>query len=66
MPGKSGLETLIELRAMPKMANTPIVLLTQVKDKETIREAGVYKVQDYFSKPARPERVRAKIAKYLG
>ena len=65
MPGKSGLETIIELRAMPKMADTPIVLLTQVKDKESIREAGVYKVQDYISKPARPERVRAKLTKYL-
>ena len=66
MPEKSGLETLKELRAMPKMANTPIVLLTQVKDKQSIREAGVYKVTDYLSKPARPDRVRAKIAKYLG
>ena len=66
MPGKDGLETLKQLRAIPEMASTPVVLLTQVRDKESIREAGVYNVQDYISKPARPDRVRAKILKYFG
>jgi two-component system chemotaxis response regulator CheY len=65
MPGKSGLETLKELRAMPRLLETPVVLLTVVKDAQAIREAGVYNVRDYLSKPARPDRLRAKIQKYL-
>lgn len=37
-----------------------------VRDKDAIRVAGGYGVQDYISKPAKPDRVREKIHKYLG
>ena len=66
MPEKNGLETLQEMRRIPKLRDTPVVLLTVVRDKGTIREAGKHRVQDYISKPAKPERVREKIRKYLG
>ncbi len=66
MPEKDGLETLEEMRQMPKLRDTPVVLLTVVRDKDTIRVAGHFGVTDYISKPAKPDRVREKIRKYLG
>lgn len=66
MPEKDGLETLQEMRQMPKLRDTPVVLLTVVRDKDAIRVAGRYGVQDYIAKPAKPDRVREKIRKYLG
>lgn len=53
------------MRQLPKMRDTPVVLLTVVKDKEAIRVAGRFGVTDYVSKPAKPDRVREKIRKYL-
>lgn len=66
MPERNGLETLREMRRIPKLRETPVVLLTVVRDKDTIREAGRYGVQDYVSKPAKPGRVVEKVHKYLG
>ncbi len=66
MPEKEGLETLQELRQVPKLSETPVVLLTVVRNKDAIRVAGRYGVQDYISKPAKPDRVREKIRKHLG
>ena len=66
MPERAGLETLQEMRKIPKQSAIPVVLLTGVKDKDAIREAGRYGVQDYVSKPATPDRVREKIRKNLG
>ena len=66
MPEKEGLETLQELRQLPKLSEIPVVLLTVVRDADTIRVAGHYGVQDYISKPAKPDRVREKIRKHFG
>lgn len=66
MPEKDGLEMLQEMRQMPKLRDTPVVLLTVVRDKNAIRNAGRFGVTDYLSKPAKPDRVREKIRKYLG
>ena len=63
---ESGGSFLLGRRAGGASAQDAIEDGQDVKDKESIREAGVYKVLDYISKPARPERVRAKITKYLG
>ena len=65
MPEKAGLEKLKEMRKISKLSAIPVVLLTVVKDKDAIREAGRYGVQDYVSKSATPDRVREKIRKYL-
>jgi CheY-like chemotaxis protein len=66
MPGKSGMDTLRELRAMPGQQKTPVVLLTQVKDAAVIREAGKFGVTDYLSKPTTTEKLKAKLDKFLG
>ena len=65
MPGPDGIETLKELRMMPGQKQTPVVLLTTVRDPEVIREAGKYGVSDYLAKPTTTEKLNAKISKYL-
>ncbi len=51
LPGKSGFEILRELRADPKMADLPILMLTargQARDREIAEHAGVSR---FMTKP---------------
>ena len=65
MPGLSGIDTLKQLRMLPGHKQTPVVLLTSVRDPEVIREAGKYGVSDYLAKPTTTDKLNAKLAKYL-
>ncbi len=65
MPGLSGIDTLKQLRMMPGQKQTPVVLLTSVRDADVISEAGKYGVSDYLAKPTTTEKLNAKIGKYL-
>ena len=54
MPGRSGLDVLHELRADPRLAATPVVMLTartQVADAEAAAEAGA---DHFLAKPFSP------------
>lgn len=65
MPEMSGLEMLREMRADRSLERTPVVLLTSSRSPDVMTKAARMGVRDYLSKPARPARIREKVAKYL-
>jgi DNA-binding response OmpR family regulator len=54
MPGMSGQEVCTEIRANPRTANIPIIILTARSDAKTRRELMDIGVTDYLIKPIRP------------
>jgi DNA-binding NtrC family response regulator len=63
MPGFSGLETLTELRAAG--VRTPVVMLTASGGVDTVVKAMQAGAQDFFVKPASPERILVSIRNAL-
>ena len=62
MPGRTGLEVLHDLRADPKLASTPVVMLTartQLADEEAAAEAGADR---FLPKPFSPLELDALVA----
>lgn len=66
MPEMSGLQMLARMRAMPGLAQVPVVLLTASRSTDVVTKTARYGVRDYLSKPATPARIRDKVNKYLG
>ncbi len=65
MPGRSGLETLAEIRKRPALASAAVVLLTGVVHEEVIRQAAKLGAKDYIRKPFHPEELAARMSKLL-
>jgi DNA-binding NtrC family response regulator len=63
MPGMSGLETLAEIRA--RHHNVPVVILTAKGGVDTVVQAMTAGAQDFFVKPASPERIIVSIRNVL-
>ena len=66
LPGMSGLEILLALRADPANAALPILMLTakgQVRDREAAERAGV---TAFMSKPFDNSEIRAMVRELLG
>jgi DNA-binding NtrC family response regulator len=63
MPGMSGMETLTEARA--RGIRTPVVCLTATGGIETVVKAMQAGAQDFFVKPASPERIIVSIRNAL-
>jgi len=63
MPGLSGMETLKEMRAAG--VRTPVVVLTAAGGVETVVKAMQAGAQDFFVKPASPERILISIRNAL-
>ena len=66
LPGKSGLEILIELRADPGTAALPVLMLTakgQGRDREAAERAGV---SAFMTKPFDNSEMRATVRALLG
>jgi CheY-like chemotaxis protein len=65
MPGRTGLEVLLELRQEPEFANTPVVMLTartQEADRAAAEAAGAYR---FLSKPFSPLELAALVEELL-
>lgn len=65
MPGRSGLDVLAELRRDPKLARTPVVMLTartQVADRDAAEAAGADR---YLGKPFSPLQLIAVVEELL-
>lgn len=63
MPGRSGLETLAEARATG--VTTPVVVLTATGGIDTVVKAMQAGAQDFFVKPASPERILVSVRNAL-
>ncbi len=66
LPGKTGLEILIELRALPDFAALPVLMLTakgQGRDREAAERAGV---SAFMTKPFDNSEIRAKVRALMG
>ncbi len=51
MPGKSGIALCQDIRAIPTYRNTPILMITQLKDRDNIDAAFKAGASDYITKP---------------
>jgi CheY-like chemotaxis protein len=60
MPRKNGLDTLMEMKADPRLATVPVVMFSTSRDEEDIRRAYELGVSSYVVKPmGLPELVNA-------
>ena len=66
MPGEDGPDVLINLRKREDLANTPIVFLTGVSDKDKITAALSLKPQGYLLKPIDKDKLIGTIEKFVG
>ena len=65
MPGMQGLELLRAVRADPKMARMPVLLVTAEAKREQIVAAAQAGVNGYVLKPFTAQTLKAKIEKIL-
>ena len=65
MPGLDGFETCQRLRAIPKLAQAPIVMFTALDTPERRKQSTVVGANDFWVKPFRPGQLVAKIEKML-
>jgi two-component system chemotaxis response regulator CheY len=65
MPGMTGLELLKQVRADPRLAKMPVLLLTAEAKREQIVEAAQAGVSGYVIKPFTPVTLKEKIEKIL-
>ena len=54
MPGMSGYEVLARLRADPRLARVPFILLTALSQREQLSEAMAAGADDFLTTPYRP------------
>ena len=66
MPGMPGLELLKQVRADPKLAKLPVLMLTAEAKREQIVEAAQAGVSGYVIKPFTAAILKEKIDKILG
>ncbi len=62
MPGKSGLEVLEAIRAMP--CDTPVIMVTAESEKARVVEAAEAGVTDYLVKPFDTQVLKGKLARH--
>ena len=55
MPGMNGHELLSRLRAHPRLALTPLILLTSLQERKDMRHGMSLGANDYLTKPLRPK-----------
>lgn len=55
MPGMTGYEVLTQLRADPRLATVPVILLTAMSDRKYMRQGMTAGADDYLTKPYRPD-----------
>ena len=63
MPGKSGLETLSEIKSFAP--SLPIVMITKSEEESIMEEAIGAKISDYLIKPVNPNQILMTIKKHI-
>ncbi len=64
MPGKTGLETLDEIKAIKP--NIPVVMITKSEEEDIMDQAIGAKMADYLIKPVNPKQILLSIKKNVG
>jgi len=62
MPQRDGIETLRQLRRIPELRETRVIMLTAVADRARVVEILQMGVKGYLVKPFSPEALREKVA----
>lgn len=62
MPQRDGIETLRQLRRIPELRETRVIMLTAVADRTRVIEILQIGVKDYLVKPFSAETLREKVA----
>lgn len=62
MPQRDGIETLRQLRRIPELRKTRVIMMTAVADRARVTEILALGVTDYLVKPFSPELLRSKVA----
>jgi len=65
MPEINGLETLHRLKAMPRFANIPVMMLTGQRDKDVVLDCLRKGAIDFVIKPLDPDIFLKKVTKYV-
>lgn len=55
MPEKTGLEACTEMKAMPELSSTPVILLTAMAESEDIKKGEEAGADGYLTKPFSPK-----------
>lgn len=63
MPGKDGLETLVEIKELRPYL--PVVMVTKSEEEKLMEEAIGQKIDDYLTKPVNPSQVLMAIKKFV-
>lgn len=63
MPGLTGLETLVEMKALK--SDVPVVLITKNEEEHLMEDAIGSKIDDYLIKPVNPKQILLTIKKIL-
>ncbi len=65
MVPKDGIETLREIREMPKCQDIPVIMLTSQREKQTILESSKLGINDYVLKPFKTQDLHDRIESIL-
>ena len=66
MPGMSGFALVAELRRDPELALTPVILMTALQERTSMRTGMNAGADDYITKPFTPEELSDAVAAQLG
>lgn len=65
MPAPDGFEVVKRIRAMPELAATPIIIISAVREMNSLLEARKHGIKDYVMKPFDRRALEAKIGEAL-
>jgi PleD family two-component response regulator len=65
MPGMSGFEFLHQIRKIPKLMNTPVIIVSSHSGEEFTTHATQQGANDLLSKPVNPNELRNRVSYYL-
>lgn len=66
MPLMDGFEVLDEVRRDAALAGTPVILLTSLQDRSSMRQGMTTGADDYLTKPFAPQELREAVSAQLG
>ncbi len=63
MPGKGGLQTLVEIKEV--VPGVPVVMVTKNEEESLMEEAIGHKISDYLTKPVNPSQILMVCKKFI-